>query len=282
MVSNPKFTAFQPLYGFDESVHPCWQMVPLDGEKNVYLDGAAETTVEVLNPKIAAVSETTAANVPGQSKRLFKLTGKSQGSTFLEVRQDKILKTRLEISVKKHKTVGLSFNFVTDKTGRTTEKNSSDVSGWLEGINEIYVPQTNTIFVHRNTRAVTINNNLGSEVDSIDTKSSSWEWDAIVKERDASADVNIFLVWKLNQSSTGKSFFPKGLTWRKDCLISDSPVRPVELEIIVLAHEIGHALGIPGDQHLTHPKNRGKYVMYYASKFVGPSLLKIHADLVNP
>ena len=283
MVFNPKFTAFQPLYGFDDSVHPCWQMIPLDGEKNVYLDDAAETTVEIVNPKIAAVSEIAPDNLPGRQKRLFKIIGKSYGNTFLEVRKDGIPKTKLEISVKTLKSVGLSFNFVTDKTGRTTDKNSSNVLTWVKALNEIYEPQTNITFVHRSTRLVTINNNLGSEIDSIDAKSDiGWEWEAVVKERDASADVNIFLVWKINQSSSQETSFPKGITWEKDCMISDYKKTTLELEIIAIAHEIGHALGIPGEQHFTHPKNRGKFVMYYSSKLSGPRLPKIHAEMVNP
>ena len=195
MSFNPKFAAFQDFYGFDTSVAPHWQMVPLDGEKIVYLENAAGMSVQILNAKVAQVSEeTTTANVQRPQKRVFKLTGKSHGTTLLEVRKDNVLKTSLEIDVKKPKSFGLAFNFVTDKTGRTTVKNPSNVPEWLEALNEIYQPQTNVSFIHRRTKIVPINNNLGSEIDSIDANFSGWEWDVIVKERDVSADINLFFV----------------------------------------------------------------------------------------
>jgi len=282
MSSNPQFEAFQQFYGFDKSVNPYWQMVPLDGEKDVYLDNAAGMTVQILNANIAQVSETTINNVPGQQRRLFKLTGKSRGQTYLEVRKDNVLKTRLEIDVKEEKKLGLAFNFVTDKGKHTTIKNPSDVPYWITILNEIYHPQANVSFTHCSTRSVKIKNNLGPEVDSIDANYSGWEWDVIVKERDNSADINLFFVWKIAKHTPNGASFPKGSNTLKDCLIADFIIRPFEIEIVVMAHEIGHALGIRNDQHFYHPKNRGRVVMYYISRFAGREFPKIHANMINP
>ena len=125
-----------------------------------------------------------------------------------------MLKTRLEINVIKQKSVGLSFNFVTDKDNRTTIKNPSDVRDWVRKLNEIYQPQTNISFDHRSTRKIKINANLGPEVDSIDANFSDWEWNMIVKERDVSADINLFFVWKIAGNAAEGTSFPKGTTWK--------------------------------------------------------------------
>lgn len=283
MSSTPVFEGFQPLYGFDKSINPYWQMVPLDGEKNVYLSGAAGMSVQVSDTRIAQVSEAAADNnVESQQKRLLKIAGKLYGRTYLEVRDGNVLKTRLEVEVKKQKDVSLAFNFVADKANHTTIKNPSDVPEWMKKLNEIFHPQTNILFTHRSTRSVRINNNLGPEVDSIDENLSGWEWDAIVKERDASADVNLFFVWKLVAHSSEGAAFPKGSAFGKDCLISDHIKRPLEIEVLVMAHEIGHILGIRDDQHFYHPNNKGKFVMYYKSSFAGAEIPKIHTNMVNP
>ena len=68
----------------------------------------------------------------GRQRRVFKLSGISHGQTFLEVRKDNASKARLEVSVKRQKVIGLSFNFVSDKKNRTTIKNPSDVPEWVK------------------------------------------------------------------------------------------------------------------------------------------------------
>lgn len=153
---------------------------------------------------------------------------------------------------------------------------------WLEKLNDIYQPQANVTFVHHSTRQVTIDKNLGPEVDSIDANSDGWEWDYIVKERDVGADINMFFVWKIVEFFGGGHNVPKAATWKKDCLMGDFYDRTPEQEIIVMAHEIGHAMGIPGDQHFYHPKNRNKYIMFFSSRFVGSGIPRVHANLVNP
>ena len=104
----------------------------------------------------------------------------------------------------------------------------------------------------------------------------------IVKERDVSADINLFFVWKIAGNAAEGTSFPKGTTWKSDCLISNYKELSEKTEVIVMAHEIGHALGIRTDQHFHHPKNRGKFVMYFKSSFSGDKIPKVHADTVNP
>ena len=282
MSFQPKFEKYKNLDGFDDSINPHWQMVPLDGEKSVYLRNADGLTVQVVNPNIAQVSEVSDYRAEQtDNRRLFTVKGLTYGTTFLEARKNNIVQTRLEVAVKKLKTVSLAFNFVADRK-RSTDKSISYVAGWMEALNDIYLPQTNIKFIEISANNLSIDNDLGPEIDFTDARGSNWEYDVIVKQADAGADINLFFVWKITDRwQPGEAFFPKGETWKSNCFIGDWLFISKEVDKIVIAHEIGHALGIPGYQHLFHPKNRSRYMMYYRSKFAGREIMKIHANMVN-
>ncbi len=282
MSFNPPFSAYQHLYGFDDSVNPHWQMVPLSGEKYIYLSNAEGMTVQAVNSNIIQVSESTADPiVQTPKKRLLNIKGNSYGTTFLEVRKNNLLMTKLEVAVKKPKIVSLAFNFVSDKTGRTTDKNESYVIKWIEGLNLIFEPQANISFVQRSANKLKIENDLGPEIDSVDAKGSEWEWDVIVGKRDNTADINLFFVWKLVSFSSGEAHSIKGETLKKDCFINDKFFISRQTDLIVIAHEIGHALGIPAYMHLFYKKNRNRYMMFNRSLFAGEEIKKVEVNVMN-
>ncbi len=282
---NPAFEKYQELYGFDDSVKPHWQMVPLSGEKKVYLANAEGMTVSAIDSKIIQISEIAEnSNALPHKKRLFSIRGNSYGTTFVEVRKNNLLMTKLEVAVKKPKIVSLAFNFVSDKTGRKTKKLLCDVQDWLDGLNEIYEPQTNVSFIRRSTNTIKIENNLGPEIDFTDAKGSSWESDTIIRKGDESADINLFFIWKIVDRWEGEAYFPKGKTSMStsSCFVGDAFFRNDENEIIVMAHEIGHALGIPGYMHLYYKENRKRYMMFSSARFAGKEIQKVPANVVNP
>ena len=284
---NPTFEKYQEIYGFDDSINPHWQMVPLGGEKFVYLANAEGMTVQAVDSSVVQISEVSnnlnVSPLP-HKKRLFTIRGISYGVTHLEVRKNNLLMTKLEVAVKKPKIVSLAFNFVSD-IKRSTKKLPCDVDEWFKGLNKIFSPQTNISFTHRSTNSLNIKNDLGPEIDFTDAKGSHWEKGAIRSQGDRSANLNLFYVWKLvDRWEPGEAFFVKGETLESErvCFMSDQFFISTENEIIILAHEIAHALGIQGDKHFYHPKNRKKYVMFYSAKFAGKEFPKVHANIVNP
>ena len=279
---NPAFEKYQELYGFDDSVKPHWQMVPLSGEKKVYLANAEGMTVSAIDSKIIQISEIAEnSNALSHKKRLFSIRGNSYGTTFLEVRKNNLPMTKLEVAVKKPKIVSLAFNFVSDKKDRTTRRNLSDVGEWMKQLNKLYTSQANISFIQRSAKNVKIDNDLGPDIDSIDAKGSDWEWNAIVSNRDKTADVNLFYVWKFVTSPEGKTHDLKGQTSGTDCIVSDEPLRPDDTDLIVIAHEIAHALGVPSYMHLNKKINRYRYLMFSRSTFAGKEIKKTEVNIMN-
>ncbi|MBC7796414.1 MAG: hypothetical protein H7Z37_06055, partial [Pyrinomonadaceae bacterium] len=178
---------------------------------------------------------------------------------------------------KKSKTVKLAFNFVEDNAGHKTVRNISEVDPWIGALNNIiYTPQTNIVFTKQSVRLVKVNANLGNIVAA--DKARKWdvsEWIGVVAQRDKTADINLFFVWELDYDS--KVDEVEGGTINKDCLIEDVTAGD-STGINTIAHEIGHALGVPGESH--YYKNRNDDgLMYYASTDF--RIGKVHANMVN-
>lgn len=279
---NASFEEYQPFYGFDKLATPDWQMVPLNGEKYVYLKNADNLTVEVKNPAIAKVSEKfETTNNPAQKKRLFQIKGLSYGKTFLEAKEKNIVKARLEIGVKKPRVISLSFNFV--RGSIATIKSATAVPRWMEVLRAIYVPQTNIYFIQKSVNTITPKYNFGRDFNVINANLSPIEWDTLVKHRDSFADVNLFFVNKIVWFTSKTAWdSPKGVTTNKDCIIGDYQLRNDEFETIVIGHEIAHALGVRGDKHFYHKKNSFKIMMFYRTTLAGRGIPKVHAEIVNP
>ncbi|MBC7797563.1 MAG: hypothetical protein H7Z37_11875 [Pyrinomonadaceae bacterium] len=278
---QPIFELDTPLTGFDETVLPNWLMVPLDENKTIFLRNGEGMIVTSVNPRIADVSIIDPILASGANgRRTLSIKGNMHGHTFIEVRDvQKRLKARLEVAVKKQKTVTLAFNFVEDNAGhKTNRKPDQDVDPWIEALNNIiYTPQTNVVFIKHSVRWVKVNANLGNVVGA--DKRRKWnveEWISVVAQKDKTADINLFFVWELDFNSKADNV--EGGEINKDCLIEDNLVAD-KTGVTVIAHEIGHALGVPGESH--YYKNRNAAGLMFHQATGGFRIGKVHANMIN-
>lgn len=278
----PKFEYDTPLQGFDSTVTPDWFMVPLGKKRQIYLRYGDGLDVTSANPAIAGIGyvDPIFGAFGANGRRIISIEGKMHGRTFIQVRKGNFLVAQLEVAVKKLKEVRLAFNFVADNAGHQTTRNSSDVDNWLAELNLIYTPQTNIQFVKNSVRAVTVKKNLGNVVQTSVSQPRLPElqsdWYQVVAQRDKSAPINLFFVWELESDKTPLEDNVEGSHYEKNCLIEDD----LSADLVkVIAHELGHALGVPGESHYYKRRNADG-MMYYRAE-PGLRIGKVHANMMN-
>lgn len=279
---RPQFEVDEEYYGFDKTAAPDWLMVPLNDEKHIFLKNADGMTVTSLNPRIADVKFIDPLIAVGaKGRRAFMIRGDMRGETFIEVRNaKKTLMARLEVAVKRERVVKVAFNFVEDAAGHKTARNPADVEAWMDTLNATYTPQVNVVIVKQSVQWVKVNANLGQVVGvtkPYNPVAGAGEWDAVVAKRDRNAEVNLFFVWEYEQDKTAFHDDAEGAEWNKNCLIEDNTLAEPS-GINTIAHEIGHALGVPGESHYYKKQNEDG-LMYYASS--GYRIGKVHANMMN-
>lgn len=261
-------------------------MVPLNARKDIALMDAENLTLTSANPAIAEV----VGNVPlfgGPSNRRLTTHGKQRGHTFIEVRKNNVVQTKLEVSVKQPLKKTLAFWFVTDAPDaggvkRATERNPSEAAQLITRINEIYTPQTNIEFVSVGAAAKTLTKSLGEEI-TFDADlyagggaNNRSEWDTVMAVKVRTADIHIFFVWTITCEHRQKPGNCVGYHAFKNILIENLNTG-IKGVAEIAAHEVGHALGVVS--HLTSERN-DDYLMFERTRG-GTRIPKIHANILN-
>jgi hypothetical protein len=250
-------------------------MVPLGGTKIVLVSNAgAVSSVTANNPNIVR---------PVLRGGGVALTGIARGTTLVKVRDvsGRVL-ARLDVTVKRKKTVRTKFWLVQDKNGkgRATARSQSDVDAALPIMNDIWLPQANVEFTQRGTaEAKVYKQDFGDEVrftahlPKVPLKEH--EWDIVVAKRDFGADFNVFFVWEYEDNiDAGDGVDAGTLAFQKSALVEDS-LSGHGLGR-TLAHEAGHNMGLPDDA--TVPLN----LMISAGGDLDKRLSRAQIDRVNP
>lgn len=274
---KPTFEEKKPKDGFDKTVNPPWQMVPVNGQKTVILKNAANLTVVSRNPGIATVTEVAQCFVHGG--REFTVSGKVKGTTFIDVKNGTATVASLEIAVKNKKTVRASFHLVEDKAGHKTTRSTGSIDGWVKTMNDILLPQANIAVTKQRAISVKIDKDLGSVVRFSSHLSgvpaSEHEWDLVTAKGDASADFNVFFVWEYEQDINPNHDRTDAGTLSKNCIFEDHAGTNVG---DTLTHELGHTLGC-GDLYGATDR---PLLMYGITDQRGQLVLKTHANIMNP
>ena len=274
---QPKFEEKKAKDGFDGSVTPVWQMVPVGGRRTVILKNAANLTVTSRNPGVASVKDVQQCFVHGGRELI--IAGKIRGTTFIDVKNGTRVAASLEVAVKAKKLVRVSFHFVEDNAGHKTTRSASSVSGWVRTMNDIMLPQANVEVLKQRAVNVKINQNLGSVVRFSQhlpgVPASEHEWNLVTAKGDASADFNVFFVWEYEQDSTPNIDNTDAGALGKNCIFEDQAGTNIG---DTLAHELGHNLGCI-DYYGAADK---PLLMYGITDQRGQKITKAHANTMNP
>jgi peptidoglycan hydrolase-like protein with peptidoglycan-binding domain len=282
-VGNPiRFQEFQPFDGF-EPANPLrkaapWQMVPLGGSKIVrVLNAGPVTSVTSNNTNIARVL------FLGSAVQIF---GIAHGTTLIKLRDasGRVL-ARLDVSVKRKKTVRTSFFFVADSAGNATVRTTAEVDPAITGMNAIWLPQANVEFVKKSvTNPLTFTQDFGTEVrftahlPSTGPNAvpiSEHEWDIVVARRDLAADFNVFFVTDYEDDVNPGDNADAGTIARQKSCLCDDDLTGHGLDL-VLAHEAGHNMGL--DHDTVSPAN----LMGLAPTDTDRRVTRAQIDRVNP
>ncbi len=278
-VGNPvKFQEFRAFDGFVAADPlrraPPWQMVPIGGSKIVSVINASQVaSVTSRNVNVARVL------FLGTAVQIF---GISHGTTLIKLRDanGRVL-ARLDVSVKRRKTVRTSFFFVEDNSGNKTSRPRSDVDAALDGMNDVWLSQANVEFVEKTVKfPLSFKRNFGTEVRFTShlpgVAIAQHEWDIVVAKRDFGADFNIFFVtdYEDDVNPNTDNADAGTLSHQKSCLCDDS-LTGHGLGI-VLAHEAGHNMGL--DHDTASPAN----LMGLAPLDTDKKVTRRQVDIVNP
>ncbi|TYC53700.1 hypothetical protein FMN50_14750 [Rhodobacterales bacterium] len=265
----PRFEPTEKLKGFDDTVNPRWQMVPLNGERRVRLMHGAGLTVVSANTGVATVHE---VRKPfGHGGREFIIKGHTKSTVQIIAKRGASVAAQLDVAVKSKKTVTITFNYVSDSAGHKTRRRPGELQPTFDDAKKIFKDQINVEIVKRIVNpAYKVAGNFGSIVKWTGVPGTD-EWSRIIANRDASSDLNVFFVWRYEQDEKKGDGADAG-TAGGNCLLEDDLAWPFWH---VLAHEIGHHLGVGA--HTANARD-----LMVGGQGAGAFIPKAHANVMNP
>ena len=267
-------------FGFDASVSPRWQMVPVGKTRILNVSGAAGMTLRIADPTLLSASVK-----GGGAKLVLTLEGLKAGKTLVEwvPKSGAPLRSNsLEVSVKAEKRIRTAFHYVKDNAGHETARKQADLPALISSINAILTPQSNVSLESKSAGEVTVPQNLGPVVRFSshltgaphNVPIAEHEWDDVTKFSDASADFNVFFVWEYEQDATPNVNNVRAgtIAGEKNCLADDVIKNTAE----TLAHETIHLLGIG-----PHSGNASHLISSGAVR-TGRKISRDQANIINP
>ena len=271
-----------PMMGWDTVPTPKWQMVPVGGDRYVYLHDGAGLTVTCTKPGAVEITEVKDIDLPAwygkraaqAGDRIFKLHGKIKDNVEIQAKSGATLKARLEVDTKNKLTKRVAFHFVKDTAvpAHTTNRSPAEAAEWVKTINYIY-QQCNVEIISKSSVVLPYPGNLGAAVEWTDGTTDGWS--KLKAKRDLTADLNVFQVWEYEQDGTPGTDNANGGTIDTDKMsIVEDAASNVHAHTV--AHELGHALGLDdiGSAAKKH------HLMYGASR-TGQNLDKSEVNKMN-
>jgi len=256
-----------------------WQMVPLNGQKEIELLAGSGLTVEDggAHLKIIELKETTLGGSRA-SNRKFTIKGLKKGKTAIWAKDRARISAQLTVQVVPQRIVTITFNYVSDSARHKTMRSPKTADDLVQKLNNIYLPQANVKFQKIAARDLKINANLGDVVVR-DTKTpSNDKFSLLVANRDPKAQINVFFVRKCQKA--GKSHDTDGVAEiavtrneKTNCMVEDNIGTTLER---VVAHEVGHNLGLKDDYSMSDLLMYGQ-----TAKTVGTRLRKSEIERIG-
>jgi hypothetical protein len=276
------------LHGFDRSVSPKWQMVPVRGSRVLTISGAASLVprVHVFSGDASCL---TAAQTTARGTTTLTLTGGDKpGRAFVEwvpsvtvagPVQDGF---KLEVSVKDEKKLSTAFHYVDDGKKQKTKRKIADLNAMIVLANAILTPQANVKIDRKSAAALPIAENLGRVVrfsshltgPPHNVPIEQHEWDDIVAHADTTADFNVFFVreFEIDHTPHIDDSAEAGTVAAEKCCIFEDRIGYPPGE--TLAHETMHLLGI-------HDHSRSRRHLIGTNR-TGRVITRDHANIINP
>jgi hypothetical protein len=198
---------------------------------------------------------------------------------------------RLRVAVRAKLVVKSAFHYVQNRSYGTRTRRLGDEIAFLDVMNRSYRDQANIEFEKlpgaRGARNLTMNNNLGTEVNDLDTDRS--EFETVVAQRHAEAQYNVFLVHEVETDAEGTLRVdpsdPSGvrqiptdtanalttIAGDGDCLLEDNSSPAVG---VTLAHEAGHCLGVRHNSPIVSTQN----MLMFTRPNRGHFIPRVHAE----
>lgn len=276
------------LDGLDTSETPPWLFVGL-GPKTIRLRDAANWSVSNSNQDIINMVVVGPQTV---SERRLIFTVSSIGVSTVTARAPSGRQT-IQLKVYSRPLVqhNIAFYFVHDSGDHHTRRLRSEVALILQRLNEIYFPQANVMFQQVDVQDVTVPRNLGPHID-IPRQGAGQEFTAI---QDATqpvqmlglralsaanhARIRVHFVWSVRGGRGHEGDVEGvGVIGSTSLLIEDRLAAHVGT---VIAHEVGHCLGLTHPAHADRTVRRG-WLMFPTTQGLGTSIAKRHVDILNP
>jgi hypothetical protein len=250
----PEFVKIFNMQGWDRHATPVWQMVPRAGKRYVALRDGKGLTVLSLNPAVVSVREIKVTDLPAGGERMplqwndriFELSGGSKGSALVVAVGvapgpgviPSVHAAALQVDTKDKKTVRICFNFVKDSAGHSTRRVPAQAANWVATMNYIYNGQANVFIERKDARVVNVATNLGHTIETL--SNAAGEEVQFYPLGDASADINMFLVWNMDitDDTADEDAFADG----KNIVFEDNAGHAIG---VTMSHEVGHVLGLP-------------------------------------
>jgi hypothetical protein len=272
------------FHGFDRSVSPNWQMVPVGSTRVLTLAG-----VRGLVPRVRDTSLLEAVQTTRGGTTTLTLTGKAAGRTWVEwvpsLTSVGAVQTgfTLEVSVKDEKKVRTAFHYVDDGRRQVTRRRIAHLNALTAEANAILTPQANVTIERKSAAALAIAQDLGRVVRFASHLTgpphsvpiAQHEWDDMVALADATADFNVFFVREYEDDTTPLNDLADAGTLASDktCVFED---RLDHAAGRVLAHETMHLLGFSG-----HSASR-RHLIATGEHGLGRIINRDQANTINP
>ncbi len=288
--------------GVDEKNPLVWMMVPQGGfnyarlinADGLKLTAAQRNLVDIYDSadaKQSKVIETllgATGFVPSPSQRVVVISSKSgaaTGETLISGADARGAgkQNLLEVSVKPRRIVNAVINFVMHRNAKgeavkhPTLVDPSMASGWIKGINDIYVPQANVEFKLPKPAAWVQYEKQFSPVIRPE------DYPELFKKRTSGDVMNFFIVGEFERDSNprSKGDISKGVTVDYKDIVCEEPAdKDKHTMIQLMAHEALHFLLREG--HHDFDKEKANWVMEQLDFQTGQKIPKVHANKINP
>jgi hypothetical protein len=274
-----QFDRVFPFRGWDKVAK--WQMVPVDGDRYLYLLDGAGLTVTSDTPAIVTVTEVREAEVPRVWDRLparagcriFKLHGVAKGNGKIQAKSGAGgVVTEVEVDTKPKLTKNVTFYFVRDSAGHRTRRAQAEAAEWVKITNYIF-QQCNIVVVSPPATVKRLGSNLGATVEWTDGTTDDWA--TLKGERDPGADHTVFQVWDYEQDTDPGDGANGGTLASDKITIIEDNASAVHAHTV--AHELGHAFGLDDLDGVANQH----HIMWGAGR-TGQHMDKSEVNTINP